>query len=91
VGVVGDAPVSDERIVRGTLPAGEYALLDSRAKSLAANRMLRQWVSAEGLTLDSEQTPAGEAFAARCEVYVTDPRTERMKTRWVVQLAFLLK
>lgn len=91
VGVIGDAALADDRVRRSTLPAGRYALLDYRATSLAANRMLREWVTAEGLTLDARDTPQGEAFAARCEVYLTDPRSERMKTRWVVQLAFLVK
>ncbi len=91
VGVVSDATASDERVRRGVLPAGRYAVLDYRATSLAANRMLHRWVSDQGLTYDSHETPAGEAFAARCEIYITDPRSERMKTRWVVQLAFLLR
>jgi len=91
VGVEAEAAASDDRVRVGTLPAGRYALLDYRATSLAANGMLRDWVSEQGLHLDLEQTPAGEAFAARCEVYITDPRAERRKTQWVVQLAFLLR
>ena len=91
VGVVSDAMAVDSRVKRAILPAGRYALLDYRATSLPANRLLRQWVSAQGLTLDSHETPGGEAFAARCEVYLTDPRSERKKTLWVVQLAFLLR
>ena len=91
VGVVSDATMTDHRVRRAVLPAGRYALLGYRATSLPANRMLRQWVSAQGLELDSRPTPEGEAFAARCEVYLTDPRSERRKTRWVVQLAFLLR
>ena len=91
VGVVSDATTSDDRVRRGVLPAGRYALLDYRATSLAANGMLRDWVSAQGLKLDVRETPEGEAFAARCEVYLTDPRSEPRKTRWVVQLAFLLR
>jgi len=91
VGVESDAAASDDRVRPGTLPAGRYALLDYRSTSLAANGMLRDWVAEQGLELDLRDTAAGEVFAARCEVYVTDPRTERRKTQWVVQLAFLLK
>jgi len=91
VGVVSDAVSSTDRVKSGTLPAGRYALLDYRATSMPANRMIREWVTAQGLELDSRDTPAGEAFAARCEIYVTDPRTERLKTKWVVRLAFLLR
>ena len=73
------------------MPAGSYAVLDYRKTSMAANGMLRNWVTDSGLTLDLRDTDAGEVFAGRFEIYVTDPRTERMKTRWVVQLAFLLR
>lgn len=90
VGVVGDG-APDDRVTRGILPAGQYAVVDYQRTSLAANRMLHQWVSDQGLVYDSHQTPEGEAFAARSEVYLTDPRTERMKTRWMVQLAFLVR
>ena len=91
VGVECDAVASTDRVKNGTLPAGRYALLDYRATSLPANRMIRGWVAEQGLEIDSRDTAAGEAFAARCEIYVTDPRTERMKTKWVVRLAFLLR
>lgn len=91
VGVVSDATASDERVKRGVLPAGRYALLDYRATSLPANRMLHKWISDQGLEHDSVVTAEGEAFTSRSEMYITDPRTERMKTRWVVQLAFLVR
>ena len=91
VGVIGEAAASDDRVRSGTLPAGRYALLDYRDTSLGANRMIRQWVTDQGLVLDAQDTPEGEAFAARCEMYITDPRTERRKTRWIVRLAFLLR
>ncbi len=32
-----------------------------------------------------------EAFASRCEIYLADPRAEKRKTRWVVELAFLIR
>lgn len=91
VGVVSDAAIADHRVQRGVLPAGRYALLDYRATSLSANRLLHHWIAEEGLTYDSRDTPEGEAFVARCEVYLTDPRSERKKSQWVVQLAFLLR
>ena len=93
VGIVDATGVAqpDARVRPGVLPAGRYAVLDYRASSLGANRMLHQWVSDHELAYDSHQTPEGEAFAARCELYLTDPRTERRKTRWLVELAFLLR
>jgi DNA gyrase inhibitor GyrI len=90
VGVAAEG-APDGRVIAAELPAGRYALLDYRTTSLAANRMLHEWVAAQGLEYESHATAAGESFAARCEVYITDPRSERMKTKWVVQLAFLLR
>jgi effector-binding domain-containing protein len=90
VGVIGTAPRTDGRVSSSLLPAGRYAVLDYRNTSLPANRLLHKWIREHGLATDSHDSPNGEAFAARCEIYLTDPRTERKKTRWVVQLAFLL-
>jgi hypothetical protein len=36
--------------------------------------------------LDRWDSEAGDCFACRYEAYLTDPRTERMKTRWQVSL-----
>jgi len=91
VGVVTASDVFDSRVQQGSLPAGNYAVLAYRAKSMAANRRLHAWVREQGLVLDSHPVPAGEAFASRCEIYLTDPRSEKRKTRWVVELAFLIR
>jgi len=91
VGVVGTAAAADARVQPGALPAGDYAVLSYRAKSMAANRLLHRWVQEQALVLDTTPDPHGEAFASRCETYLTDPRTEKRKTRWVVELAFLTR
>lgn len=91
VGVVGESDATDDRVEAGFIPAGNYAVLAYRAKSLAANRYLHEWVREQGLELDSQPDPGGEAFASRCEIYLTDPRAERRKTRWIVELAFLTR
>jgi effector-binding domain-containing protein len=91
VGVMGTATVTDARVQQGSLPAGDYAVLAYRAKSMAANRLLHRWVREQGLVLDTRPDAHGEAFASRCEIYLTDPRTEKRKTRWVVELAFLTR
>ncbi|SFR93021.1 effector-binding domain-containing protein [Microbacterium sp. cf046] len=91
VGVVGTADAEDERVKRGWLPEGRYAELDYRATSLSANRMLLAWAGDQGLTIDSWSTPSGEQFAARREIYITDPRLEPRRKQWVVRLAFLLR
>ena len=90
VGVASDHS-GDDRVQTGSLPAGEYAVLSYRAKSMAANKRLHAWIQHEGLMLDTQQHPDGEAFASRCETYLTDPRVEPRKTKWVVELAFKLR
>ena len=91
VGVAGASDDADGRVQAGTLPAGDYAVLAYRVKSLAANRLLHRWVREQGLVLDTRPDPHGEAFACRCETYLTDPRTEKRKKLWVVELAFLTR
>jgi len=87
VGVAGSGP-TDDRVRAGELPAGSYAVLAYRAKSMAANKALHAWVQEQGLELDTHMVSSGEAFASRCEIYLTDPRTEVRKSTWVVELAF---
>lgn len=91
VGVAGESDATDERVQPGVIPAGNYAVLTYRARSMAANRRLHEWIREHGLELDTQPHPDGEAFASRCEIYLTDPRTEPRKTRWVVELAFLTR
>ena len=91
VGVVAASEAADDRVRTGVLPAGDYAVLAYRAKSMAANRRLHAWVAEQGLTLDSRPDSQGDVFASRCEIYLTDPRTEKRKTRWVVELAFMTR
>jgi hypothetical protein len=55
-----------------------------------ANGTLRNWVEEQGLPLDRTVSPEGERFGCRYEAYLTDPRSERMKTRWHTELAIRL-
>ena len=90
VGVAASGP-ADDRVRAGVLPAGDYAVLAYRAKSMAANKALHAWIQEQGLTLDTSPHPDGEAFACRLETYRTDPRIEPRKTKWVVELEFKVK
>jgi len=91
VGVVTDKPVEgDDRVRAGVLPAGRYATLTYVNHGRRANRTLLEWVRQQGLPLDCVEDPAGDRFACRYEAYLTDPRTEPMKTRWRIELAIRL-
>ncbi len=88
------APVDgDDRVLAGVLPAGRYATLryTGHPDGLAdATATLRDWASGEGLTWDMTNTPAGERWAARLEIYETNPADEPDMTKWTTQLAFRL-
>jgi hypothetical protein len=91
VGVVTDEPVrGDGRIRAGVLPAGRYAALTYINHALRANRTLQDWARQQGLVPDRTGSPAGDRFGCRYEAYLTDPRSERMKTRWRIELAIRL-
>lgn len=78
-----------DRVRPGELPAGEYATLTYRNHALRANKMLLDWVADQGISLDRRSESDGDHFGCRTELYLTDPRDEPRKTRWVVQLSIL--
>jgi effector-binding domain-containing protein len=91
VGVITEEAVpGDDRIRTGVLPAGRYATLTYINHGRRANGMLRDWAQEQGLVLDCAESSEGERFGCRYEAYLTDPRSERMKTRWQVELAIRL-
>lgn len=89
VGVFGIDHAGDDRVRSGTQPPGDYALLAYRGSSLQANRMLQEWVGETERGFDTD--PPSGAWAGRFEILRTDPRLERRKTQWTVELAFLLE
>ena len=89
VGVAASTAESDDRVRPGVLPAGDYAVLSYRRTSLGANGLLQSWARQQGLTFDAKPVASGDAWVCRCEIYLTDPRTQPRKTEWIVELAFL--
>jgi effector-binding domain-containing protein len=90
-GVITDKAVEGNgRIRAGVLPAGRYASLIYVNHGRRANGLLRDWAQEHSLTLDCAATSEGERFGCRYEAYLTDPRSERMKTRWHIELAIRL-
>jgi effector-binding domain-containing protein len=83
-------PAGDGRIRAGVLPAGRYAAMTYVGHGRRANGTLIDWIRANGLVMDCVENPAGDRFGCRYEAYVTDPREERMKTRWRIELAIRL-
>ena len=92
VGLIVPEPLKgDQRVRPGVIPAGEYATLTYRGEDVRSNGHLIDWVTEQGLEFDRDRTPEGDAFASRCEIWVTDPRTERRKKQRFVQLDFLIR
>lgn len=83
----------DGEVKIGTLPAGRYAVMNHIGHPetlIGAVETLLAWADAEGLTWDSADTPAGEWWASRVEILLSDPDEQPDLTKWETQLAFKL-
>jgi hypothetical protein len=81
----------DDQVLAAVLPAGRYATLRYTGHPeglIGAVASLREWARQEGLTWDMTNTQDGERWAARLEVYETDPDPDMSK--WITQLLFRL-
>ena len=88
-----EAATGEGEIAPGVLPAGRYVSVvhTGHPASLAgATRDLLDWAAAEGLRWDMTTTDAGEAWGARLEVFLTDPRVEPDPDKWQTELLFRL-
>jgi effector-binding domain-containing protein len=94
VGVpVAAAQAGDDRVLAGVLPPGRYATLRFTGHPdglMGATAALLKWADEQSLTWDVRQTPDGDRWAARLEIYETDPAEEPDMTKWETQLAFRL-
>jgi hypothetical protein len=81
---------ADGQVIADRLPAGRYASLVYQGHGLTGNKALLTWASTQGLVLDRWEEPRGDAFRARYERYLTDPRVEARKTKWDIEVAIKL-
>ena len=93
-GVAVAEPVSgDERVLGGVLPAGRYVMtrhVGHPSTLMAATAALLDWAATHGLTWDKTDTPTGERWGSRLEIYLTDPRDQPDMNQWETELAFRL-
>ncbi|MEO6703571.1 MAG: GyrI-like domain-containing protein [Jatrophihabitantaceae bacterium] len=85
---------SSDAVISGTVPAGRYAStvhLGHFEGLPAATGRLLDWTSEQQLRFEVADTPTGERWAGRLEIYHTDPRLEPDPSNWTTELAFLLK
>lgn len=78
----------------GTIPAGRYLV----ARPVGGPDVLGQvhgemwqWADVQGLDLAIEERTDGIHWAARTEQFLTDPQTEPDRSRWAVEVAYLLR
>jgi effector-binding domain-containing protein len=94
VGVPTSGPVEGAGDVRaGELPAGRYATVTHVGhpdELIDVTGDLLAWARREGLAFDRSDSPRGEVWACRLEIYRTDPREEPDMAKWETQLAFKL-
>ncbi|MFI5735585.1 GyrI-like domain-containing protein [Kribbella sp. NPDC051587] len=87
---VDDLHAGEGEIVTGVLPAGRYAtaMYHGHPDGLVkATGELLDWGSAEGVEWDAD----GDKWAARLEVYLSDPREVPDMADWDTELQFKLK
>jgi effector-binding domain-containing protein len=88
------APIDGEGDIRaGVLPAGRYVTVTHMGhpdELMGVTRDLLQWADAQGLTFDRADSPLGDTWVSRLEIYKTDPDEEPDMSKWETELAFKL-
>jgi effector-binding domain-containing protein len=79
------------RIQPGSLPAGRYVSLIYSGGGYQGNKALVEYVRDNNLPVDRWDTPQGDNFRCRFELYLTDPKIEPRKTKWDIEVAFKLR
>ena len=78
----------------GVLPAGRYlvACPDGGPDVLAqTHREMWEWAGVQGLDLAITEHTDGIHWHARTEQFLTDPQSEPDRSKWAVEVAYLLK
>ncbi|WP_407320347.1 GyrI-like domain-containing protein [Isoptericola halotolerans] len=78
----------------GALPAGRYLVARPEGGPDVLGRVhgeMWQWANAQGLDLAVDERADGIHWEARTEQFLTDPQTEPDRSRWVVDVAYLLR
>ena len=95
LGFLRDEPIEgDETVTAGVLPAGKYATLTywGHYRNLRdVTGILIDWARGRGLAWDAEETPGGDSFASRFELYPNGPQDEPDPDKWETQLFIKVK
>lgn len=94
VGVpVAEVVAGDQRVLSGVLPAGSYAATIYTGHpdgGLDATAALLDWAAKKGLAWEVSDTPRGQRWGGRLEIYDTDPREEPDMNKWQTRIVFRL-
>jgi effector-binding domain-containing protein len=84
---------ADDRVASATLPSGRYATLVFRGpydQLLGANAALVDWGKTKGIAWDVQETPAGDRFNCRLEIYRTDEAKQPDPAQWETEVTIRL-
>ena len=90
VSTIPDLP-EEGRITAGILPAGRYASLTYTGSGFKGNKALIEWARDNHIEWDRWDDPKGDAFRCRYESYLTDPKVEPRKEKWLIEVAIKLR
>ena len=85
---------ADADVVTGTIPAGRYATLTYHGhydNLVEVTSVLIGWARLHQIDFDMEETPKGDKFAARLEIYPNDPREVTNPEDWETVLMFKVR
>lgn len=90
IGFLLDEPLEGDDVVTcGVLPAGKYATLTywGHYRNLRdVTGMLINWAWDHNVAWDADETPGGDAFASRFELYPNGPQDEPDPDKWETQI-----
>jgi effector-binding domain-containing protein len=84
---------ADGEVQAGVLPAGRYATVTHVGQFdglVAATAALLDWAAEQGLAWDVTDTPEGQRWGCRLEVYETNPAEQPDPSKWETVLLFRL-
>ena len=84
----------DDGVLARVLPGGRYASLVHRGpyeQLYDANAALLDWIKEQGLTMDVNESPQGDRFGCRLEIYLTDPAVEKDPEKWETEVTIRLR
>jgi effector-binding domain-containing protein len=84
----------DGRVAAGVLPAGKYATVaywGHYDDLMDVTALLIGWAKQKGIVWDAKETPQGDTFTSRFELYPNGPMDEPDPAKWETQIFIKIK